>query len=97
VGDCGHGRDYIARRSVSESLDSIYDAQPVTDAGNAHLFEGVLVDFQQNIATNITVSEGVDMLRAFIVYEPAGDVGIIPSAQEIGEGGSGWLIEYAGS
>lgn len=90
VGEGGPGRAF-----ESEGFDGIDDAQSVADAGYAHLLEGVVVELQQDVASDVVVSEGVYVCVAFYVGEPSGDVGVGPGLEEAGEGRSGGWLEGA--
>lgn len=63
-------------RPLPQNLDSIDDAEPITDASDAHLLQSYLVEFEYNIPTDIVGLEGVGMSAAFYVSQPTSDVDV---------------------
>lgn len=67
---------------LTQELDGVQNPEPVPDTDNAHLLEGDLVEFEQNIAPDIVGPEGLAVAFALDVGQPAIDVVVGPGAQE---------------
>lgn len=70
----------------SQGLDGINDAQSIADAGYAHLPQGVVIQLQQDVASDVVFLERVCVYDAFYVGEPLGDVGVGPGFEKVGKG-----------
>ena len=71
----------------SQCLDGADYAQSVADAGYAHLLEGIVIEFEQDVASDVVFLEGVCVCAAFYVCQPFGDVGVGPGPEDVEEGG----------
>lgn len=95
VGEVGADMRGICRaRSTLESqgLDGVDDAESVSDAGYAHLFQGVVIEFEKNVASDVVLFEDVGVSAAFYVSQPFGDVCIRPGFEKVGKGSAwGWI------
>lgn len=70
----------------SQDFDGINDAQSITDAGYAHLLEGIVIQLQQDVASDVVFFERVCVCDAFYVGKPLGDVGVGPGFEKVGKG-----------
>ena len=70
----------------SQCLDGVDDAESVADAGYAHLLQSVVVELEQNVASDVVLPEGVGVCAAFYVCKPSGDVRVGPGLEKVGHG-----------
>jgi hypothetical protein len=82
----------LAQDPLAEDFDSIEYPEPVTDAGDTHFLESLLVEIQEDIPANIVGTEGVLVASALYIMQPMGNVVVSPCAQEGGIGHAlGWV------
>ena len=68
------------RAPLSEYLDSIEDPEAITDTSDTYFLESDLIQFENDISSDITGSECCGVMGTLDVSEPGGDVRIRPGA-----------------
>lgn len=81
----------------SQQLDGVDDAESVADGGDAHLLEGVVVELEQDVTSDVVCAERAGVCAAFDVGQPYRDVGVGPGPQKVRKGRRvGWLEAHGG-
>ena len=65
----------------------------VADGGETDFLESAHVELEDDITSDVVVLEGLDVLGALVVGQPAGDMNILPLGYEICIRETRWWIE----
>ena len=80
VGRIGRRPLDTVRAPLSECLDGIEDPEAVADASDAYFFESDLIQFEDDISSDIARPECEGVMAAFDVGEPGRNVRVGPGA-----------------
>jgi hypothetical protein len=94
VGDGGCWRRLGKGELVSKLLDCAKYPHSISDAGNAHLLEGRIIELEKDIPPDVMGDEQVRVAATTMLMQPAADFGVVPCF-EIGCKGH-WLAGEGG-
>jgi len=70
-------------RPRPQRLYAIQNLNPITHRRDTHLSQRWLIKIEQNVAANVMVYKCLCVVSAFVLSEPASNVLVVPSAQEL--------------